>query len=369
MAEVGYNAASIALIRGLRRPQDEVQLTQALASVFQTDTTFASRFCGLLLHTLGRRADDLPAQMTCRTEELVDEGRVDLRFSAPTWDVIVEVKIHAGYGRDQIGRYLRALRPEPNRYLIAITRDVPWGEPPSNESEGWLGAIRWRRLLPGLRAIAPADVSLREQWPLFLDVLEQEGSMGFTRPDPELFDTWARLRVATNHIEEFLKVLQVPLLNALREAAGGGVAAADFYRARGGRGRPVISRARWGKTDLPFLVPADGPARVRAGLLGWNPPALFFVEPNNGRKWVTKQSNDSFARDAVRMLIERGFEPAYLRSYLELSPARLASQTLEEDVVEWAHARFLDIRDSGLLSPSAPVLAGDEPDGDGEEGR
>src|SRR5439155_19570644 len=122
----------------------------------------------------------------------------------------------------------------------------------------------------------------------------------------------------------------------------------------------------WGKADVVFMIPAAGPARIRAGLLGWNPPPTFYVEPHRGRAWIRQQGSlGRGAQAAVRSLIDRGFEPAHLRAHLGLSDEILLSPTLEEDVVRWAHDRFRDIVESRLLEHD---LAGGGIDDDAEDG-
>jgi hypothetical protein len=294
--------------------------------------------------------------MEVSAEEVVPGGRLDLRFRSFDWDVIVELKIHAGYGKGQLRRYLSALDHVSHSYLIAVTRDVPiWGEPEPGSYPSWMGSVQWRALLPGLRAFDPPDALLAEQWRLFLDVLETEGSMGFTRPDVDLFAAWALKRRAGLHVEAFVEAVRWPVMAALRDLLGGGEDAADFYRGRGGR--PVLSRSHWGKADMPIRVPGNGPLRLRAGAFGWDPPARFYVTPDEGRRWVTGLASlPDEGRDAVRLLVGRGFRDRDLHAFLDLDGARLASPTLEQDVVKWVHARFQDVIESGLLSVSPPWL-------------
>jgi hypothetical protein len=179
--------------------------------------------------------------------------------------------------------------------------------------------------------------------------------MGFTRPNTELFEAWALKRRAAAHVEEFVEAVRWPVLAALRELLGGPDDAADFYRGRGGR--PVLSRSQWGKADMPIRVPANGPIRLRAGAFGWDPPARFYVTPDDGRRWVTGLAGLSEdGRQAVRSLVERGFRDRDLHVFLDLDEARLASPTLEQDVVTWVHDRFAEIVDSGLLAVSPPWL-------------
>lgn len=360
MTEVAQPAA--ALIRGLRRPGYEPQLTQALASVFRADPAMGSQFVGLLLGTRDQRdlAAQIPGELACSAEEVVEDGRVDLRFRSDDWDLIVELKIHAGYGRDWLNRYLDALEPVPHAYVLAITRDVPVAEPPPRDR--WLGAVRWRHLLSGLRVLTARDASLGSQWVLFLDVLEMEGSMGFTRPRPELFDAFATSGSVMRHMTDFLHAIEHPLLDALIDSLGGGVGAARPYLKHG-----TYSWSRGGRVDIPYLVPADGPARLRAGLIGSVPPTAFFVQPHRGQQWLTRRGSLSpEAQMAVTRLRQGSFDQGDFRAKLPLHSELLARPDFEEYVVGWARERFDEIVASGLLAHSLPgtkadVIVGDEP--------
>jgi len=361
---VTFATSKHALIEGLRRAGDEPQLTQALAGVFRADSGVASQFARLLVGPgLG---DHVPDSLVCAAEEVVANGRLDLRLTSHEWDLIVELKIHAGYGRDWLARYLAVRNPVEYAYVVAVTRSVPLGEAPADPDNGWLGAVRWRALLPDMRRFTFRDPQLGEQWLLFLDVLEEEGSMGFTRADPALFTIWAQQRVARKHVEDLLRMLQPPLLVALQDRLGGGADAADSYRSR--NGRPVVSWAAWGKADLPFLVPKGGPARVRAGLMGWSPPVSFFVEPHGGGSWIRgARGKGPGVQRAVHGLLDLGYHPKHFRAYLELPEDLLTSATLEETIVAWASERFGEIVGSGLFDVAAADVP-HEPDesGDGE---
>ena len=123
------SSPSAALLRGLRRPGDEPQLTQAIAAVAGADYPFAAGFLRLVLRETGVTVD-VPADVTVSAEEVVPDGRVDLRFRAQGLDVIVELKIHAGYGPKWLDRYLAALTDVEHAFVVAVTRDDPtYGEP------------------------------------------------------------------------------------------------------------------------------------------------------------------------------------------------------------------------------------------------
>jgi hypothetical protein len=338
-------AGTTALLRSLRRPADEVQLTAAISAVFQAEPRAAASFLRLLQPAEG---DRVPDTVSCRHEEIVEDGRIDLRFSADDLDVIVELKIHAGYGPGQLEKYLRALRP--GGWLVAITRDVPrYGESHLTDAR-WRGSLRWRDLRPALRQLPFENDSLRVQWLAFLDLLESEGSMGFTQPDQELFDAWPSIRRAADHAQDFLRALQVPLLQALQAALEETGSTADFYRAKKGQGPPVISKSWNGIIDVPFRIPTDGHVSVRAGIFAYNPPARFYVSPHHGRRLSAKRGLLSGSgRAGIERLLGGEFREYDLHAFLPLERSLLTSSTFEEDVLEWTHARFVDLVRSGLL--------------------
>lgn len=339
-------SAAAALLSGLRRSGDEAQLTRAIAAVCEADAHFASQFLSLVLERTPRPPRERPeANVTVAVEEVIPNGRVDLRFRGRQWDVIIELKIHAGYGPGQLERYLGALTDAPHAYLAAITRDVPtYGEREAEGDVRWRGSVRWKSLRPSLRDLSPADADLASQWRLFLDVLETEGTMGFIRPDPELFAAYGEARRAILHIEELLRSIQTPLLQALRDARGGDEGAASFYWKSGRR----LGRTRLARISVPFRVPADGPWRVRAGFISWNPPASFFVQAGPDQRWDRRRFSPE-ARRAVDAAVARGFDPTWMAAYRPLDEAFLAEDRLEERLVAWAHERFVDLVETGLV--------------------
>ena len=101
-----------ALIRGLRNPASETELTRVLASVSAVEPQMASEFVRLVCTRAPRAGrvdlDGFPDRLECLSEQSLAEGRADLSFVSAdrAWHVIVELKIHAGYGHDQLARYL-----------------------------------------------------------------------------------------------------------------------------------------------------------------------------------------------------------------------------------------------------------------------
>lgn len=323
-------------------------------------------FLSLVLNAAPRPIRVLPSErVAVSAEEVIQGGRVDLRFRGHVHDVIVELKIHAGYGPGQLERYLTALTDAEHAYVVAVTRDVPaYGEPKPDTDERWRGSVRWKEILADLRQLTPADDQLAIQWRLLLDVLELEGSMGFTQPDQELFAAYGQARRAIMHIEDLLRSIQTPLLQALQDAVGIGEPGAAFYWKSARR----FGRTRWARISVPFRVPADGPWRVRVGFISWNPPASFFIQAAPDQRWDRRRFSPE-ARMAVDAAIERGFDPTWMAAYLPLDEALLTSSRLEERIVVWARERFGDLVESGLLGIPVDALGGvADPDVEAEPG-
>lgn len=359
-----------ALIQGLREGGSETELTRAIAAVLSADPEMASAFLRLAVEAAphGRSIDlsDLPHRLDCVAEARVNEGRADLSFrdESDGWHAIVEIKIYAGYGHEQIHRYLRSLRADERGVVVAITRDVPTYGDYVDGDPRWAGSVQWGRLLPGLRELRPRDPDLAVQWPLFLDVLEMEGSMGFTKADDRLFRSWADYPSARQHLVEFLDTVRRPLLDSLREAlapvaAHGSkerVEAAEFAT-RGKVRRAVVPRL--GEVLVGFRVPADGPERLWAGLWGWGEPR-FVIE-------LPYPISVSETKDAVSTLKANGFKSRKdhrLASYLPLTDELLGSAALQETVVVFAAEAFRQIADSGVLTleTTAAAVTTDAPD-------
>jgi hypothetical protein len=72
--------------------------------------------------------------------------------------------------------------------------------------------------MPSLRRLRPRNDFLALQWPLLLDILEDEGAVGITDPNPELLEVWARSFRARDHTVGFVESLRAPMLEGLRDA-------------------------------------------------------------------------------------------------------------------------------------------------------
>jgi hypothetical protein len=178
------------LLRGLRFPGEEVQLSRVLAAIAQEAPVAKSLVSGILELASGgnrklvRQLLPVPNDVSCLDERILrvaagrsgarrrstDAGRVDLDFASRSrWRVLVELKINSAFGRGQLARYATTNVP-----LVVILRDsakVP--KAPANPK--WLGSVGWSSLLPTLRSLPIASTSVRDQWQALLAVMEADG--------------------------------------------------------------------------------------------------------------------------------------------------------------------------------------------------
>lgn len=229
MASASSKSARHALVRGLRLPGDERQLTNAIAAIASDDITFATAFVDALLsqvhedclHTAAAQERLLPVPRRLRGDrerQLYDRaggslGRVDLIFEEADGEseftLLVENKLYSQFGPGQLDRYhagLRVIRGRGGRGgLIAVTRDVPTGGELKRSAEEWLGSIRWARLLPKLRNLPIEDAGVAAQWLLLLDVLDDQGDLGMTGINADAVRAWARAYEGREALASLLK--------------------------------------------------------------------------------------------------------------------------------------------------------------------
>lgn len=214
-----------AMVHGMRLRRDEAQLTQVVAAIARSDFGFARAFAEALLAQAqldgkGNQAafdalGDLPAEVRCAAEiTMYDEmggslGRVDLLFedaAREPFTLVVENKLHSGFGPAQLERYQSALRlVRGGGGLVALTRDVPTAGGLEAGADEWLGSVRWARLLPLLRRLPIVDAGVAAQWLLLLDVLDQQGDLGMTSVDAEALRGWARHHAGRQQLQWLLE--------------------------------------------------------------------------------------------------------------------------------------------------------------------
>jgi hypothetical protein len=360
------------LLRALRRPRDEAQLTQVIAAVAATDPAFAGRLAKVLVGAAPRSCAvaHVPDQLTCRPERrLADEtgsgvGRVDLVFTDPhgPFTLLAELKLHSGYGRRQLERYLSSLTTVPGdqQWLVAVTKSTPHvGEDSVAMDPRWLGSVRWDTIFNDLMRLSLAgQPALERGWRAMLALIRDQGDFGPMDFDPALVTAWAQRDRAEQLMAHTLLELAQPTLAALRTAIG---ADADDAGAaailRKGPSQPVFTRKN--RMLVKFAVPRDGPELFRIQFLGWD-DARFTAEAryqHPGEQLSGRLADAS--RQAASLGLEVGRDHSGYHwkrrsvSVKSLAPGMAAYDELHREIEETVER----CRGSGLLE----ALAGQTP--------
>lgn len=279
MAPEGNDALGLAL-QGLRRRRDEAQLTQFVAGVARTDQRFAGRLARVLVaaapegsNFIGSQAE-VPPLLGCEPEERVwdvdakSKGFVDLLFRTDngTFTLLAELKLHSGYGREQVKRYLAGLDvyralggADSQAGLLAVTRNPPvYGEP--EKQPGWLGSVRWADILGDLKAIEHRDPDVTALWRAVLDILDRQGDFGVRGIDIDDVQAWARYTHGRKQLIRLLDEVSQPCMTIIREALAehGGVEMHD----------DLARLVKRGKQEKSVVFPAQERVHLRVAIPG-----------------------------------------------------------------------------------------------------
>ena len=182
-----------------RKKDNERQLTDEVGVLCARDALLAREVARAVLRVAaaGRPrsfldlADRVPETVTLANEVTIGPkkirrilpstgGRVDWQFVGPGFCLIVEVKLGAAVGEDQLERYLkhRAItKGSVTGGLVLLTRDRSPITRKIAKKKRWLGQISWRELLPELENIEPADPAVRAEWKQLVEVIQQPGDL------------------------------------------------------------------------------------------------------------------------------------------------------------------------------------------------
>lgn len=312
------------VLKALRRPRDEAQLTQLIAAFAGADPGFAAELARILI-AHAPQADavkalgSVPDGVDCAAESHlfdamgVDKGFVDLRFEneAEGFTLLVELKLHSEYGTQQLERYLAGLRalPAGRSALLAVTRNLPrYGESEVRSDPGWLGSVRWAHIFEELHALEHCDPVLLPLWRELLDLLREQGDFGLMDFDPKAVEGWARWREGRDTLIPLLEELYEPALETIR---------VELARARGIEPADDLATAilhngtrlvwPWGESlNLQFAIPADNGERLRVQFVGGQHEPFFTAEARHENDHVLR-SGEPALLEATTKLKAQGF--------------------------------------------------------------
>ena len=316
-------AGDAPLMRGLRRTGDEAQLTQVIGRLAATSERFASGYANVLLIAAARRFPErvgllgrVPPDLQCAAEYTLSrqEGRVDLRLHAPGFTLLVEHKLHSDFGYRQLDRYRAAIDrlPRGSHALVAVTRNVPT---PSalelTDSSRWLGVVRWRALLDGLRRLRHDDDRATNQWRTLLQIIDEQGDFGVGQLDQRDLETWGRFSAARARFVDILDEARVSAEDTLRRQLR------DQRYTTSDHLLSLVTHKRTGKTAIKvaqqeawvgWALPAGGDVVVSFGFAANSRASTtdfnVVVWP---RDLTVRYEQDDATQRAVRELEKHGF--------------------------------------------------------------
>jgi hypothetical protein len=212
--------------------------------------------------------------------------------------------------------------------------------------------------------LKPRDPRLAGQWPLFLDVLESEGSMGFTKADINLLRAWHQAVPARAHVADLMEAIRRPLLEALRDELSDGADNTDREHLAGFEVRGRVKRAVFllqREIQVRFQIPTPGPTRILVSISNyWDDHLRLHVKTP-----YPAAVDPAAAATAVATLKDSGFRSwrdQFLEHLYALNDDRLLSPTLPDDLIERVRTSFHAIVRSGVLALApVPTVEQEEP--------
>jgi hypothetical protein len=188
-----------------QRTGNEVDLTRSVFDLSCQDASLAPQITRMLLTAVrsapdgvpNTRVPETPARVTLtrevdlgRVKETVltkRGGKVDWKFSAAGFLLLVEVKINSTVGEHQLQRYLNAPAFKSKATaggLILLTRDGHQVPKAVYRKRRWLGQLTWEQLLPELQTINPAVPEVARRWQELLLLVSQVSVPGIRAATP-----------------------------------------------------------------------------------------------------------------------------------------------------------------------------------------
>ena len=255
-----------ALLKGLREPRSETELTRVLAETLAAHPSLAAGFVKAVLRRSER--PDGARRTRLRTSSSVAR-KCRSRRGGSTWSSGISggrgwlASTRGAQDRRRLRlRANRALRPLPRSRRRKGGARLDHARRPKVRRRPSTGHRTGRARSHGRRAsttsAGPADPTVAEQRRLLFDILEDEGSMGVTRVEPELLRALGAGRRSTKHAVAYMEGLRTPLLISLQEALNPAIPSLAA-------GERATQRRRRQRATAAVDVESTCPRRRRAG--------------------------------------------------------------------------------------------------------
>jgi hypothetical protein len=259
-------ACERAIARGRRR---ERHLTVAMAEILARDSAAAATFVRILIGSASPVIVTVPDRLYCKAERPIDVVGTSSAFSTRDADLffwstggetayVVEAKLNAPLGKDQLEDYLRAPlaafgdaigAPRSLHVLLVCNRALALT--PADPAERFVGSRVWLQVLRPLRAIAFESTARAARWRAVLDCYRaRQGFAG--RPQVHLLPGDALdlgVQTLRGELEQAVRAQLTPTARvvlrpmaghwAVRRRQSGATAALGICGAAGGPGRRI----------------------------------------------------------------------------------------------------------------------------------
>jgi hypothetical protein len=310
------------ILRVFRRKGDEGQVTQLIAAFASGNPEFAGSLAKVIVAAAPYkdRLGSVPDRLTCTPENHLfgadgtDLGYVDLRFEdeAAEFSLLVELKLHSGYGWRQLERYRDALQdlPEGRSALLAVTSHFPrYGEDEILNDPRWLGSVRWSNVYDELVKVQHADEAAGDLWRALLALMREQGDFGLMDVEPADIRGWSRWKSGHNTLIALMEAIQEPALEIVRRQlaeAKGVEPSEELAKYLTYKDRLVYP---WeASIHLEMAVPAANKGeRIRIQVAGGRAVPVFTAEARHEDARLLMRTQPALI-EATRVLREEGFD-------------------------------------------------------------
>lgn len=298
------------LARALRKPGQEVQLSEVLREVCQ-DEDVAREFVIAALKLSGKRGlPRVPRKVFCRDQQQLVAadtgalvGRGDLSFfGRKGWTLLVELKLYSDPEKTQLVRYLAT-----GNLVLVVTSRPDEIDSSLEKWDNWVGVISWEQFEPALKAL-PVRGRGRGTWMDWLRVMKDDGD----------FEPYASHQGRRKRDQEMLETVQQDVLEDFKKAIARRYPGVGLRLARtlfnGPAKRQEAYNLESAMRDAQFGIRSTARPSFAVYL---SLRDSIFRSPTVRVSWVgRRESIPRSVRNAYDALEESGFTPAESRTWV-----------------------------------------------------